>query len=251
MASPMARAMLNHLTVGAPGVIDEPARLAFRTLLADGASSASDQLLRTAQVLCASAGDVIVNENQPPFAGVLVDGTLRTVVTLPDGRSASIHYVRPATFFALPTLFTPTPLSVHAVTDATAIVLDPTTINETARANPGFAWFIARELAMAVARVPGMIEHFGFMTVHQRVAAHLLALAEPGPVDSEIHVHVTHAALADYVGTAREVVSRTLHVMVEDGLINIAHGRIGVIDVAGLQAEAGRASMDRGRRVEP
>ncbi len=105
----------------------------------------------------ARPGDVIVEDSQPPFAGVLIDGQLRTVVALPDGRSASIHYIRPTAFFGLPTIFTPTPLSVHAVTESSAISLDPATLTETMLAIRGFGWFIAHQLAMAVARVPLII----------------------------------------------------------------------------------------------
>jgi CRP/FNR family transcriptional regulator, anaerobic regulatory protein len=244
----MARATLNRTTFGPAGTIDEPFRAAFRELLAAGAASAADPLLRTAKMLRAAPGDVLVHENQAPFAGVLVEGLLRIVVSLPDGRSASIHYVRPAAFVALPTLFTPTPLSVHAVTSSSAIVLDAATVIETARANADFALFVARQLAMAVARVPAIIEHFGFTPVQQRVASHLLALSQPGPGAGQLQVLVTHAALADYVGTAREVVSRTLRVLADDGLITIAHSRIQIVDAAGLREEAGRASMDRGKR---
>lgn len=227
---------------GPVGVIDEPARLAFGELLAEGGPLAVEPLLRTAHMLHSFAGDVVMRENEPAFAGVLVEGRMRTVVTLPDGRSASIHYIRPTAFFGLPTVFTPTPLSVHAVTESKAIVLDATTLTESIRSIRGFGWFIARQLAMAVARVPLIIEHFGFMPVRQRLAAHLIALS-----DGDQHVRVSQAALADYVGTAREVVSRTLHAMAGDGLIMVQHRQVSILDLEGLREEAGRAAMDRRR----
>jgi CRP/FNR family transcriptional regulator len=224
-------------------VIDGASRSAFEKLLADGAPLAVEPLLRTARMVHAAAGEVLIHDNEPAaFAGVLVEGRLRTVVNLPDGRSASIHYIRPTAFFGLPTVFTPTPLSVHAVTEASAIRLDAATVIESLGAVRGFGWFIARQLAMAVARVPHIIEHFGFLPVRQRLASHLIALT-----DSDRYVEVTQAALADYVGTAREVVSRTLHAMAGDGLIAVEHRRISILDFDGLRSEAGRASMDRVR----
>ena len=228
--------------LGPIGVIDDAGRRAFESLLAEGASSAVEPLLRSAQMVHVSPGEVLVQENQPPFAGVLIDGQMRTVVSLPDGRSASIHYIRPTAFFALPTLFTPAPLSVHAVTESRAIALDPAAVTEAMLNIRGFGWFIARQLAMAVARVPAIIEHFAFMPVYQRVASHLIALA-----DADQHVRVTQAALADYVGTAREVVSRTLHALADGGLIRVEHRGIAILDLEGLRAEAGRASMERRR----
>ncbi len=228
---------------GPVGAIDDAARLAFASLLAD-APSAVEPLLRSAHMIRVRAGDVVMEDNQPPFAGVLVEGRLRTVVTLPDGRSASIHYVRPPAFFGLPTVFIPTLLSVHAMTEATAIALAPAAVVEAGRSQPGFGWLVARQLAVAVSRAPSIIEQFGFKTVQQRVAVHLLALADAGG-----DVHVTQAKLAEYVGSAREVVTRGLHALAEAGLVANAHGRVRILDAAGLREEAG--VVDAGASARP
>jgi CRP/FNR family transcriptional regulator len=166
---------------------------------------------------------------------------LRTVVSLPDGRAATIHYPRPVQLFGLPSVFYPVALSVHVVRAATVVELDAQEVRRCAREFPEFGLFLNRQLAAAVGRVPAIIEAFGFRTVSQRVASHLISLSEPAIVSGERKAHVTQVALADYVGSAREVVSRCLQSLSDEGLVAIGRGWIRITDEAGLQRRAGQS----------
>ena len=65
----------------------------------------------------------------------------------------------------------------------------------------------------------------------QRLAQHLL---ERGP-----HLMTTHQAIADELGTVREVVSRRLKQLEGRGLVRLERGQIEVINEAGMRHLAG------------
>ena len=89
--------------------------------------------------------------------------------------------------------------------------------------------------ATVVGRVPAIIEGFGFRTMSQRVASHPISLSEPAIATGEPPAHVTQVALAEYVGSARKVVSKCLRSLSDDGTVAIGRGWVRITDEAGLQ----------------
>src|ERR1700694_2138179 len=158
--------------------VAEASRAAFISLLAVVGPEPASYLLRTARQRTAGIGEMLVVEEQTDQAGVLIDGMLRTVVSLPDGRAATIHLTKQVQFFGLPTVFYPMRLSVHVQKKATVIELQGEEVRRCAREFPDFAELLTRQLAAAVGRVPSIIQDFGFKTVRQRIASHLISLSE-------------------------------------------------------------------------
>ena len=85
-----------------------------------------------------------------------------------------------------------------------------------------------------------MIEEFGFKTVTQRIACHLIALSEPDSLSDVRSTKVSQTTLAEYVGSAREVGWRCLQSLINDGLVSVGFGSIRIIDEAGLRRLAGQ-----------
>jgi CRP-like cAMP-binding protein len=187
----------------------------------------------TARQLRCSRDEILYSANQPTRVGVVMSGLLRTAIEFRNGRRATIDYTGPGGFFGLATLFHPVALNVEAVRTSVVIEIDPVTIARVAVEFPQFRWFIAQQLAKTAQRMPGLIEEFAFKTVRQRVAGHLLALATPRSADQLLEVRVTQEALADSVGSVREVVTRSLSTLRKEGLI-----AIGVAAITVLNAEA-------------
>ncbi len=220
------------------GPVDASTRAAFTSFLSSVGPEPVAELLRTARQRVADPGDLLVDEEEVDRAGVLMRGMLGTAVSLPDGRRATIHYVRPVAFFGLPTIFFPIPLSVSVIRPATVLELNAGELRRLAHEYPDFGWFLSGQLSGAVRRVPSIIEEFGFKTVSQRVASHLLSLSEPDPVSGVRMARLTQAALADYVGSAREVVARSLRMFADEGMVTIGHGSVRILDEVRLQAFA-------------
>lgn len=182
-----------------------------------------------------SVGEVIYWADGPSRVGVLVSGLLRSVVPMPDGRRVTLHHIESGGIYGLTTIFHPVPLVVEVVRRAIVIEIDPATIKRLARKSADLGWLISRQLAAAVLQVPAMIEEFGFKTVRQRVARHLLALSVRDPRHGLQVAHITQQNLAASVGSAREVVSRCLRSLSDAGLITVASGSITILDAGALQ----------------
>src|SRR5487761_155088 len=175
--------------------------------------------------LCAAArthyyrgGEALYPVDEPGHPGIVVAGLLRTVVTLRNGRRATVHYTGPRGLFGLSMLFSHPSTSVEAVRDTNVIKIDSAAVTRVAHEDPQFGWFISQQFSLAYASLPKVVEELGSMTVRQRLASHFLALAVR---DSEgnLRVDVSQDTLAEAVCTVREVVSRALTSLREDGLI--------------------------------
>jgi len=80
----------------------------------------------------------------------------------------------------------------------------------------------------------GRIDEVAFHNTEARLAARLLQRR-----DAEGLVAETHQALADEIGTAREVVSRRLKRLESAGVVALERGRVRIIDADGLRRMAG------------
>ena len=69
-----------------------------------------------------------------------------------------------------------------------------------------------------------------FQRLDSRLAATLLGHGT--------QVHATHQALADELGTVREIVTRLLHRFERDGLVELSRESIAIKDSAGLRTLA-------------
>jgi CRP-like cAMP-binding protein len=82
-----------------------------------------------------------------------------------------------------------------------------------------------------------------FKSVPQRIAGTLATLAGQqrrlgvGPRTAQ--VALTHEQLAALVGTSRETATKVLGELADRGLIRLARGKITIVDLAGISAEAG------------
>jgi CRP/FNR family transcriptional regulator, cyclic AMP receptor protein len=74
--------------------------------------------------------------------------------------------------------------------------------------------------------------------VRERTAAPLLELAAPQRGTGLLELRMTQQALADAVGSVREVVSRTLNDLRSTGLIAISGSTITILDEEKLRRES-------------
>jgi CRP/FNR family transcriptional regulator len=84
-----------------------------------------------------------------------------------------------------------------------------------------------------LADVITVVEAVTFRRMDARIAAHLVAAAGGGT-----EVRTTHEAIADELGTAREVVSRNLKEFEREGLLKLSRGAIYLTDLDGLRKKA-------------
>jgi CRP/FNR family transcriptional regulator len=170
--------------------------------------------------------------------GVVADGLLRLFVSARDGRQVTLRYAGAGAWFGLTTHFGADPYQATAVVSTTVIRFDhatPALVSERA----DLACEFAREYSKWSIYIATALEQALFGTVKSRVAWHLLALTGDGLNSGRVQeVCLTQQALADVVGSVREVVTRVLRDFKARGLVAMSRSTITVLDRKRLIGES-------------
>jgi CRP/FNR family transcriptional regulator len=96
--------------------------------------------------------------------------------------------------------------------------------------------FVFDLLSARLASVMELVDEVAFRRMDVRVAAWL---SERAVVKNPIHV--THQEIASELGSSREVISRLLEDLAEEGLVSVSRGQIEVLEPIALSARAPKA----------
>ena len=119
-----------------------------------------------------------------------------------------------------------------AETDVTLAILPRALFRKLLDSSAPFREYVLHLFADRMNELMQLVTAVAFQRLDQRLANRLLG---HGPV-----VHTTHQALADELGSVREIVTRVLHHLADEKLIALGRERIEIRDPAGLRALAGR-----------
>ena len=170
---------------------------------------------------------------------LLIDGEVRVCRQAPNGRELELYRVQPGELCLVSSsaLFAGQALSARGVSSVpTTLVMLPPDAFRAALADAVFRDFVLGLFAERMADLSALIESVAFARLDSRLATALLG---HGP-----QRHTTHQALADELGTVREMVTRLLKRFERDGLVALSRECISVLDAAGLRAVATRTSPD-------
>lgn len=203
--------------------------------LADIERSELESVLATlAQWVQAPAGTVLFEEGNPcqGFPMVL-SGAVRVSRGSPGGRSLELYRVTPGEVCVVSTacLFGQQPLTAHGeATEPTELLLlsGPGFVRWAEQ--PAFRRFVFGVFGDRMADLMALVDAVAFQRLDRRLAAALLG---HGPARQ-----VTHQALADELGTVREMVTRLLKRFEASGWVDLGRERIEVRDGAALRAFA-------------
>jgi CRP/FNR family transcriptional regulator len=156
---------------------------------------------------------------------------VRIFLTSAEGRQVTVRYVRSGAVVGAPTVIGgPVEVSAQALTGTTLLMMSPDTIRSVARTDPDLAWVLAEEVSSRLREVLDAFAGNAFGSVRQRVARHLLDLAADRQRGGDLVAPVSQQGLADAVGSAREVVARTLADLRGAGLVKRSQQGIVVLD---------------------
>ncbi len=210
-------------------VADALSRSHLRDLPADVVATLMDGATR----IHAPAGSTVRDVGEAgPYLQLLVDGFIRVLVRAPDGRSLTVRYLRRGELAGVVSLFTPgysLAATVEAVVDSELINFQADVVIELAERDLRVARAMIDELSERVVSFVAEIPGSAFSTVRQRVARHLLDLASDQPHGDRLVARVSQQALADAVGSVREVVVRVLHDLRSEGVIRTSREGIEVL----------------------
>jgi CRP/FNR family transcriptional regulator len=205
--------------------------------------AAAERLLADGIRISVPAGSMVYRDDESPRVIVVVSGLFRVFLSSADGRQVTVRYVRSGDVAGLAlVLGGPAPMSIQAMTGASVVALRVDTLRSMLASDPAVARACAEELTRQLYRALDEISEQTFLSVRQRVARRLLDLvaAEEG---TPLVVRLSQQELADEIGSVREVVTRTLHQLRDDGLVETSREGIVLLDLIGLSEEAsgGRA----------
>lgn len=203
-----------------------------------------DTLARHAQAVTVPAGQLLFDEGSPCQGfPMLLSGEVRVARGAPSGRSLELYRVVPGELCVASTagLFGQSLLMAHGVTvQATELVVLSPAGFERWTAEPGFRRFVFGLFADRLGDLMALAEAVAFQRLDQRLASALLG---HGSV-----VLGTQQALADELGTVREIVTRLLKRFERSGWVAIGRERVEILDPAALRGVAAGASLPAGSR---
>lgn len=134
----------------------------------------------------------------------------------------------------------PNPASVETLEQSEVVLFPTAVVNDILRRYPDVALALLLHVTKRLRLFMEIIELVSLQTVPARLARYLLQLArEEGELCEEgirVPRSITQRDLASLVGSVREVVSRSLKVMEDDGVLIMRRHEIVILDVKGLQA---------------
>ncbi len=191
---------------------------------------AAERLLAEAIRINVPAGSVVYREGDRPSLLVVIKGLLRVFLTSVDGRQVTVRYARSGDVAGLALVIGgPAPLSIQAMTSSLVVVLRVDSLRALLATDPRVASACAEELTRQLRRLLDDIFEQAFLSLRQRLARQLLLLATAGPGPNLV-VHSGQQELADAIGSVREVVTRNLHQLRDEGLIAISRDEVAILD---------------------
>ncbi len=173
---------------------------------------------------------------------LLLEGTVRVQQKSDTGREVFLYRVHAGESCVLTTAcmlaFEDYAADGVAETDVRAVAIPRATFDELAARSSVFREFVFKAYSRRITDLFTLIDDIVFQRMDVRLAARLLELAEDGVV------RATHQVLGTELGTAREVVSRTLSDFQRRGWIEQKRGEIRLVGRAGLD----RLSRSSGER---
>jgi CRP-like cAMP-binding protein len=189
-------------------------------------------------------GQTVYYEGDPALSMFRVEsGLVRIAKLTPKGRVLTVRHVLPGDFFGEEALTKQwRDHQVEALTDATLVPVDPSTINGDSLTT------VTRSLSEQLQRVMAYEYHLQIGDLRQRVARYLLQLAQTplgGTDESGVtYVRATHELIAEGTSSTRESVSKIITELRADGFVQSGYRRITLLNPAALEDLAEHNDLD-------
>lgn len=190
-------------------------------------------------------GQILFSANDP--AGglyIVLSGSVRAFRENVEGREQTIHVERSGGILAEVAVFDggSYPSNAIAEEDSEVLFLATADVRHFMLRHPQAALTALAIMAKKLRAVASLAEQLALKDVNQRLATLLLEEAHrvvPNVQDGlSFSLPLSHSQLASRLGSVREVVTRGLQKMVQQGIIEVRGHRIVVLDAKALRAQA-------------
>lgn len=217
--------------------LEQRLRGAFPHLFADDALF-MQRISQGAVVKSLPAGQYVCHEGDNcGYLPLLISGRARVHKVAESGREITLYRIEPGESCVLTAscIMSDIPFPALAITETEveALLVPAAAVRGWMAESPAWRNYVFRLVAHRLADVIAVVEEVAFRRMDARVAARLLDM---GGADAA--AHITHQELAVELGSSREVVSRILRDLENDGMIRRQRGEIMLLDAAGLRRVA-------------
>ena len=207
--------------------------------LADAPPATLERIAREGIHRKAAAGTPMFDEHSPCTGFPLVlAGSIRVLQRYPNGRELQLYRVKPGESCLLSgsCLLGQTSYAASGIaeTDVELLILPPALFQALIAEDDTFRRHVFEVFGERLAALMQVVEAIAYQKLDQRLAALLVNRSPDG------EIHATHQALADELGSVREIVSRLLRNFEDRGWVDLGRERVRVVDRGAL------ASLARG-----
>lgn len=184
-----------------------------------------------------TTGDVLFKEGDP-FQSIYAvrTGSLKSTVTLPNGREQVGGFLLPGDVLALDAIASMRHgCTITAMEDTQVCAIGYNSLAGAMQTHATLQRSFSRQLGLEMVRASRLLLVLGRMNAQERLATFLLDLScrfhDRGQSASDFNLRMTRAEIGSYLGLTLETVSRTLSLFQQQGLLAVEHKRIRFIDL--------------------
>ncbi len=207
--------------------IDALRRVPFLRPLDD--STLQAVLDRCVEKVCMRGEMVFAEGDAPRGLYVVWRGAVKIYKLAESGREQILEVEGPGRSVAELPLFDglPYPASCAAMEDSILLHVPVSDFHRLLDRHPALTRAVIASLSQRLRRMVALVEEISLKAVRQRLAGLLLELAGDG---DRLDLPGTHQEIASRIGTVREIVSRTLSRMAQEGAIRIDGRAVTILD---------------------
>jgi CRP-like cAMP-binding protein len=185
-------------------------------------------------------------ENGEPTDGcyVLGSGLVKLSLCGPEGAQKVLRLVSAGEIFGASAVFDPwcQPVTARALAESEAVFLPAQALSDLLGRDPVFARALLKVLSRQIHMLLADIGSYAFASGTQRIAAYLCTLAQmPAETPESVRLPANKTIIASRLGITKETLSRLLHVLTLQGLVEVCGREIRLRDPQHL-AELARGS---------
>jgi len=179
---------------------------------------------------------MVVSDAEHHWTGIVLAGMARVYLTTLAGRQVTLRHARPGSSIGIGAVLGDAGVNAQAVTDCHVLALDTERMRSLAQRHSSLALAIGQELSARLTETYLEIVIREQGTLRQRLARQLLHFAGEIEPEQPMVLPMSHEALADAVGSTREVVSRHLQRFQSERVLELRRGHIRLVDPVSLLA---------------
>ncbi len=199
--------------------------------------SEKDNLIKFSQIRTYEKGNIIHSRNQECLGLIkVIEGNVRCFMMSEEGREITLYQMKEGDLDVLSASCVLSQITfetqMRAYDDCELLVMPSLYLSELKEKNLIVRCYIFELLSERFSDVMGTIQRILFTRIDSRIALYLTSIAKNNNTNL---IKITHEEVAREINTSREVASRILKQLEEEGTIKLQRGSIEIIKMAELE----------------